>query len=255
MNKTEFFEVCTTCVPQASRQGGDYLDEHRMRLWSTFKVCEELLQPGDSIISVGAGSAYVEHALHRAKKVQVTVVDFPEAIQAHAKEYARSEFRTVAADLTRPLDIPPRFDLALSCEIIEHIPRDPQLHISLLAGFLAPASPRGYMVVTTPNFGNVRNIVKLAMMRPIMPPASRVFGDVCYENEGVHRREYLPSEIISCMDKAGLRHIHTYYTENEEAHSLKNRVGSVASKIAGRFAQTMIVVGRRKSVAEGAAGR
>ena len=108
------------CVAASGRLGyrnqdRDYLAEHEQRFYATWRLCRWLVTPGRSLLSIGAGGAFVESAL-AADGTEVTVVDFPEA---------------------------------------------------------------------------------MALMRPLLPPAERAFGPVSFENEGVHRREYMPSEIRS----------------------------------------------------------
>ncbi|MET0385791.1 MAG: methyltransferase domain-containing protein [Polyangiales bacterium] len=244
-SRADFLAFCRKCVEQNGRQGRDYLDHHALRFWSTYRVCERLIGPGSALLSVGAGSAYVEHALVRFRGVAVTVVDFPSAIAAHAAEYRKSHFNTIAHDLTKPLELEERFTLALSAEIIEHIPQEPQKHIAQLAQLLAAGARPGHLVVTTPNLANLRNLMRLVCMQPIMPPAHKFFGDVCYENEDVHRREYVPSEIRAAFLACGLTHRGTHYTENALVSGTKKRLFASAAKLAPRFAQTMILVGRR----------
>lgn len=244
-SRADFSEFCKQCVRETNRQGRDYLDEHLLRFWNTFRVCERLIDTGGTMISVGAGSAYVEHALAHFKRVAVTVIDYPAAIEVHRRDYARSHFTTIPHDLTRPLELPAKFDLALSSEIIEHLPQEPQRHIALLSQWLKHENGhRSHLVLTTPNFANLRNVMRLALMKPIMPPAGAVFGEVCYENEGVHRREYVPSEIASAIEDCGLRHVSTIFTENGLPSTPKERLFALASTLSSRLSQTMILVGR-----------
>lgn len=245
VSQAEFLKVCKQCVSQTGRQGSSYLAEHLLRLWTTYRVCEQFLDVGSSMISVGAGSAYVEHAIAHFKGVSVTVVDFPEAIEASARDYERSNFKMIAHDLTRPFELQEKFDLALSCEIIEHIPEDPQKHIALLSAWLKDGDSRGHIVVTTPNLANLRTVMRLVTMKPIMPPARTFFGAVSYENEGVHRREYVPSEIVAAFAECGLTHRQTFFTENGMPSSAKQRLFALAAKLSSRFAQTMILVAQR----------
>jgi 2-polyprenyl-3-methyl-5-hydroxy-6-metoxy-1,4-benzoquinol methylase len=237
-----FMEVCHRSFAQDGRQGGDYFRSHEQRFWNTYRICQRLVRPGDSLISVGAGSAYIEHALHKLDGVKVTVVDFPEAIESHRREYEASGFTMVGQDLTQPMQIEERFNFALSCEIVEHIPEDPQKHVNALSAVLAKT---GHLVLTTPNLGNLRVLLRLALMRPILPDPSASFGPVSYENEGVHRREYMPQEIFQCYSRAGLKHAGIYFTDNATSKTPKDRLLGVASALVPRFAQSMILVGQK----------
>ena len=242
MDYRSFLRFCREIIPADARQGEHYLEEHSSRLFQTYRVCSSLLPLGSSLISVGAGSAYVEHALSKIHGIHVTVVDFPEAIQAHRSEYDRSNFKAYGFDLTRPEDIPERYDLALSCEIIEHIPAAPQKHLSLLKSWL---KENGHIVVTTPNLAHLGNIVALLRMAPIMPPAEQFFSPVGFENEGVHRREYVPREIIQAFTALSFDHKETIFTNNHPPQSKKDYVKSIAGLLRARFRQTMILVAQR----------
>jgi hypothetical protein len=40
-------------------------------------------------------------------------------------------------------------------------------------------------------------------MKPLLPPAEYSFGQVCYETEGFHRREYVPAELKDAFAAVG----------------------------------------------------
>lgn len=218
VKRSDFLSLCREFVDDG-RQGEEYICAHEERLWNTFKVCRDSIPDGGKIISVGAGSAYIEHALHRFKNADITVVDFPEAIDYHRKYYARSNFKTIGCDLSKPWGCEEKFDLALSSSIIQHIPRPPYEHVLMLSALL---KKNGKLVINTPNFANIRNVIRLILMRPIMQSPEKVFGEISFENEGVHRREYVPLEIYDAMKRCGLRVAETHYTENKRVESLKD---------------------------------
>lgn len=107
------------------RQGGRYLRDHGRRFYDTYLSTLELLQPGARVVSVGAGSAYVEMVLTRHHQVSMTVIDFAEAVQYHAPQYEELGWKAIAADLTTvgrwPEDAT-GFHAVLLAEIVEHIP-------------------------------------------------------------------------------------------------------------------------------------
>lgn len=220
ISKTEFFAFCWDFL-DSSRQGEEYLRAHDERLWKIFDICRANVGDGAKVISVGAGSAYIEHALHHFTHADVTVVDFPEAIECHREHYARSNFRTIGCDLSVSLVCDDLYDLALSSSVVQHIPRSPYEHIRMLSDVL---DSNGKFVLNTPNFANIRNVFRLLMMQPIIQAPEKTFGEVSYENEAIQRREYVPIEIHDAIRRCGLDVVKTYYSENGSLQSFKDYV-------------------------------
>lgn len=218
INKARFVEFCSDFL-DSSRQGEEYLRAHEERLWKIFDICRANIRDGAKIISVGAGSAYIEHALHHFSHAEVTVVDFPEAIECHQTHYAKSGFITIGCDLSESFVCKDRYDLALSSSVVQHLTRAPYEHILMLSNVL---DRNGKIVLNTPNFANIRNVLRLFMMQPILQPPERTFGEVSYENEGIQRREYVPIEIHDAIRRCGLEVVKTYYSENGSLQSFKD---------------------------------
>lgn len=216
----EFWAFCRTEARGAVRHGERYFTHRPWRAYETFQACAELVAPGAEVLSVGAGGAYVERALHEVLGARVTVVEFPAAIEAHAEHYARHGFRTVGADLSTPWHeaTPGRFDLAVSFEVLEHLPVSPLAHFRSLAGKLQPG---GHVVLTTPNLARLSNLVRLVRRQPIFGDATLAFEPTAYEREHVHRREYVASELEEAVRRAGLVHLRTRYLFNPGKHAGK----------------------------------
>ncbi len=87
-----------------------------------------------------------------------------------------------------------RFDVALFCEILEHLPNDP---VHTLSELHRVVKPGGVLVLTTPNAIRRENLVR--MLR----------GDNVYEQlsgygtYGRHNREYTVSELTDLLDGGG----------------------------------------------------
>jgi SAM-dependent methyltransferase len=206
----EFVTRCRQSVLLNDRQGEEFLNYHTVRFHCTYRLCCGLLQRGESLLSVGSGSAYVEAVLASELQARVVAVDFPAAIELHRRLYGANNFTSVAVDLSvdeLQLPIEP-CDMVLSTEILEHIPEAPARHFRKLLPYL---KPNGYLVVTTPNLGSLEQILSLWRMLPIMDPPERTFAPVSFENEGIHRREYMPCEIIDAMSECGLEHLATHF--------------------------------------------
>jgi hypothetical protein len=190
-------------LPRQARQGPDYIESHLVRFYDTYRFILRHYGPVRRIASFGAGSAYVEAALARLHQVQVIVFDFPAAIEQHAELYDLLGFESVAVDLSEADAGPPlagEVDLALFAEIIEHVPSPPSAQFATNFRRLGGSVP---LVVTTPNNSSLRNLLKLLFMRPLLPAPELTFGEVCYENEGYHRREYVPAELRDAFAAVG----------------------------------------------------
>ena len=190
-------------LPEQERQGGEYLEKHLVRFYDTYKFIMKHYGPPRRLASFGAGSAYVEAVLARVHHAQVVVFDFPAALAEHTELYDLLGFQRVAVDLSQecaePMEGEP-VDLALFAEIIEHVPVPPSAQFAANFRRLGSRVP---LVVTTPNSSSLRHLMKLLFMKPLLPPAERTFGEVCYENEGFHRREYVPAELTDAFAAVG----------------------------------------------------
>lgn len=115
-NKAEFAKHCYG--ESQSRQGNEYIAGQLSRRYTAYSTIREIVRDGDTILSVGAGAAYIETVLAKTENVEVTVVDFPEAIATHREMYDRCGLQTLDRDLTRdePIVEGPIADIVLSCE-------------------------------------------------------------------------------------------------------------------------------------------
>lgn len=236
----EFVAMERQVAEQKSYHDPSYFEAHSRRLYSTYVICADLLDTDSKkLVSFGAGSAYIEHALANWHQASVTIVDLPERVALLSHFYEQCGFDVIAADVTAEIkSVPGKFDVALSSELIEHIPRPPVEHIKLLSSAVRSG---GDVVVTTPNFGNIRVIGRLLLMRPVLPPPERTFGALNFENQDVHRREYLPSEIIDAFKTSRIRHLKTVFTENRSERRIAL---SLAVRFVPRFRATMILHGK-----------
>ncbi len=242
MKYHKFLDCCRETVPLINHQGAEYLEYHAVRFHRTYEHCHNLLQTSGRLLSVGAGSAYVEALLQRELNARVYAVDFQSAIDLNRRHYDARHFVSLAADLSLEslsLHIDP-CDLVLSAEIVEHIPEPPSVHFRKLVPYL---KQHGHLVVTTPNLGSIMHLLSLIRMTPIMPSPEKTFGPVNFENEGVHRREYMPSEIVDALDQCGLDHVVTEFTWYHRQQDLPTRWLQSAVP---RLRPAMIIIGRKR---------
>ena len=190
--------------PAEKNRPRDYLHTHALRFYETYKLCGSMISCDSSILSVGAGRAFVELVLAQEFGVNVSVFDFEEAIIRNADQYIENNFKTIAGNFLNDTSSlgSEKFDLIMFCEIVEHIPMIPEKQFEKLVEHL---KPNGYLIVSTPNIASLNSIIKLITGRNIITGAERLFSPVCAENESVHRREYVMEEICMAMHKVGLR--------------------------------------------------
>ena len=244
MNQEIFTKKCAYNLDIIGHQGIDFFKYHELRLYRIYKICKSFLKKGDKVLSVGAGSAYVEGVLAQELDIKVTVLDFAEVIELNKRYYDKLNFEYASCDLHKDelaLKTSP-FDLILFGDFIEHIPVAPSdLFINL--GRLLKHN--GHMVISTPNLGIFENIARLILMRPILDPAEKTFVPVCYQNEGIHRRVYMPSELINAMGKADIFHSLTCFIWYHVPKRFIEKILFTIQLLVPRFRPAMIIVGKK----------
>jgi len=222
-------------------EGIQYAEYHARRFYITYKTCIKYLKKGERVLSIGAGSGTVEKML-TAWGVEVTVVDFESAIEKYSMYFNYLGIKTCIANLIKDkLDLPENyFDMILCSEVVEHIPLAPQEQLQNVNRHLKMG---GRVIITTPNLGSIIHIVKLLFMKPIFEVPEKTFGEVNFENQAVHRREYLPSEIIYSYNKLGLEHIQTKFFFYTYHPGLLMKILSFTTMLIPRFKPGMLLVG------------
>jgi len=247
MTKSEFLSHCRSLLHLSSRQADEYFEFHKYRLFHTYKFAARFLPYGGSCLSFGAGSAYVEGALVKSYGAKVTVVDLPEAVASFQQLYDKLGLEATPVDLTQgccSLD-GKLFDLALSCEIVEHLPRPPEEHFAMMADQLRVG---GHLLVSTPNAGSLGHVLRTLLHRPTLAPASRTFGPVCLENEAIHRREYMRSEIEEALRLVGVNPLGIEYIWDAYPKGVRALALGVPQAVVPAFRPAMSIIGRKQEV-------
>ncbi len=244
-SKRDFIRACEQIAGGLGFQGRSYLEEHVDRLYDTFREVEALIKvvPCTNILSVGAGSAYVEMVIKKIyPKVEITVVDFEECIKMNRDVYDQFGLRYVARDICLPLDIGlDRYDLIMACEILEHLPKSPRLLFEELARYVTGG---GVILITTPNLARLENVIKLLLAKPILEDPDRTFAPVEFGNEGYHRREYVEEELVELAERAGFEHVKTVSIHNNRK---RERIPILLlNTMFKRFRRTMLIIFRYK---------
>lgn len=222
----------------------EYILSHSVRFYDTFLVCAKYLKAGDQVLSVGSGIGSIEKMLQEELGVQITVVDFPDPLNDLKDYFDKMGFIPFPANLVEEtLQLPKsRYQMLLYSEVIEHVPLAPQDQLRKFDDSLAPGAR---IVISTPNHGSIFHVLKTLMMMPILEPAEQTFSPVVVENQGIHRREYFPSEIAESFRKLGYRHISTKYFFYKTAKNLMHRLFYAVGTVIPRFKYGMIVVGEK----------
>ncbi|MGL5874478.1 MAG: class I SAM-dependent methyltransferase [Xenococcaceae cyanobacterium] len=245
MNQTQFINTCLKYTSLLGHQDSSYLAQQSWRLFSTRNICKKYLNKGARILSFGAGSAFVEAVLKQELDTSVTVVDFQEAIELNKSYYKSLGFTCFADDLSKEeltWEVEP-FDLGISSEIVEHIPEAPSNHFKKLGKYV---KKDGYLIVSTPNLGSIWHILRLLRMLPILAEGEKTFSPVSFENEGIHRREYMPAEIIDAMNAAGFAHVKTHFIWYHLPKRLNEWLLYIPQLLIPRFRPGLVIVGKKE---------
>lgn len=226
-------------------EGLDYVNYHSRRFLDTYDVCTKYLKKGDKVLSIGAGFGSIEKMLQTEHGADVTIVDFPDTIAEYKPIYDRYGITAISADLTKDdlglqLD---HYDMLLQSEVIEHLPVAPSLQILKFKPYIKPG---GLFLVTTPNLGSILHLARLLFMQPIMVEPEKMFSPVGVENQGVHRREYLPVEIHDAFTQAGFSNIHTSFFYYTYPKSMALRTLYFMGTFIPRFRPGMLLIGKKK---------
>lgn len=240
----EFMEVAHGSPAERNRPK-PYLVDHSLRFHKTYAVLRDLIKDKQSILSVGAGRAFVEFALAGEVGAEITVFDFEEAIKRNEDQYSKFHFKRYSGNFVTDFSILSGkiYDFILYCEIVEHIPIDPKEQFTRLTEFLKPG---GYLVVSTPNIASLVKCRILLSGSNIIARPDRLFSEVAEINESVHRREYVMHEIGSAMRDANLEVKGEYFIQQKPP---RNRPFSLllytVTNLVPRWRPMLLLVGKK----------
>lgn len=225
-------------------EGKDYVTYHSRRFLDSYNQCVKYLKKGDKVLSIGAAFGSLELALQKFG-AEVTVVDFPDVIAVYKDIYDRHGLKTISADLSKDeLDLPADYyDMLLESEVIEHLPVAPSEQFAKFRKYIKKG---GLFVVTTPNLGSILHVMKVLFMKPLFDEPEKFFGPINTENLGVHRREYIPSEIHQGFETAGFSNIHTSFFHYTYPKSMALRILYGIGSVIPRFMPGMLLIGKKK---------
>jgi SAM-dependent methyltransferase len=186
--------------------GQAYFKECEPRFRSVLGAALKHIGDNATGMSLGAGGAFVEEVLVRHCGCTMDVVDFREVIERNKSLYAALGMNCIPSDITKDtLELgASKYDLILWLDNIEHLAIDP---VPILEALQRSLKTNGKLIITTDNFASLKNVARLCVGRSIIAPPAALFSPICFENEGVHRREYTARELMKCCETAGFRSI------------------------------------------------
>lgn len=179
-------------------EGDDYYAIYRDRYWNTFQHIARLgLGPGASMIDIGSGQFALLCRELLGMKGNVADIDL-----RWQEDLAKMGVDVMRCDLAAgPLETDQRFDLIVIAEVIEHVPRAPRVVLAELRDRLTEG---GYIVLTTPNFFRLRNLIRMVMNKEILDP----FNPPAPDSPIGHFVEYSIDHMRLYTEEAGLKVVH-----------------------------------------------
>jgi 2-polyprenyl-3-methyl-5-hydroxy-6-metoxy-1,4-benzoquinol methylase len=242
MNFAEFTKFCHGLSDTIKSQDSDYLKLNIIRFYNSYKQCKKYINENTKMLSIGAGCAYVESALKMECKCDVTVIDFKECIELNKKYYESLQFNFFSLDLNDIANakIPRAYDVVLCFEIIEHLQVAPSILFNILKRAM---NLNGRIIISTPNLGSLSHIRNLLLMRPILPPPEESLAASSYQNEGAHRREYLPVEIRCAMSMNSISVEDERFIFNHNPCNMHELIEYPIQFLISRFKPIILLVG------------
>lgn len=163
--------------------------------------------PSGHLLDVGIAYGIYAVLLQRQFGYRITGLEHPENAAAYCRYPVAAGIPVATADLHyEQLPFPVAcFDGIIAAEVVEHLFISPTGLFRRLGRVIRPG---GKIIITTPNFSNIRNICTLA--RGLNP--SGCFPDewpqgVSVSDRRTHPREYTWREISEALHNAGFREI------------------------------------------------
>ena len=208
-----------------------YVGEAALRFAETLewlgKSLGELALPHPRVLEIGSNPYFLTLLIaERFPQVEHLGVNYFGAPQPAMEtqgitdgRHRLAETRFFHADIEKhTLDSLGQFDVALFCEVLEHLPYDPGW---ALYNILRRLKPGGHLILSTPNPARMENLVALAERKDTFSDPISGFGI-----HGRHNREYSARELKAMVEGSGCRLLESTtidvlpnaYTRAAEAH-------------------------------------
>ncbi|MCK4826591.1 class I SAM-dependent methyltransferase, partial [bacterium] len=202
------------------------------------------------VLDVGIAYGIYDVVLKRRFGFEVCGIDHPHNIDAYCRFPIKHGIPVIACDLH--FDSIPfeenTFDTVIASEIVEHLFLSPK---ALFAKLYPVLKPEGKLIVTTPNFASLLNIVLLIKNRnPAAPfPDEAVWVDKRAQDPRVHPREYTVKEIESALLDAGFKvcSINTKANEGATNHNWRWVLLKTFMRFTPNHNEKIVAIGTKKN--------
>ncbi len=193
----------------------NYLRVERERFLDVVTLWPDPPTLGARLLDVGVAYGFISVLLHQTSGWECEGLEVEENIPVYCQLAQKKGIRIHSGKLgTTSLDFESgSFQGVIFSEVLEHLRLSPHGVFRELNRILAPG---GFLLVTTPNFARVTNVVKMMLGRNPL----ETFPDVVAENiteHLTHIREYTMSELESLLSATG------FHVERAEYSSCMER--------------------------------
>lgn len=203
---------------------------------------------GKRILDVGIAYGFYDVVLKRQFGFEVSGIDHPDNMDAYCRYPVGQGIPVLPCDLH--LDRIPypdsTFDTVIASELIEHLLMSPKVPFSKINRVLKTG---GKLIVTTPNFASLRNILLLAAGRnpTALFPEEILRNKEKAEDSRVHPREYTVSEVKAALEKAGfeISEVQMRMNQAEAQRGLLSRALRTMMRIMPRYRERIIAIGKK----------
>jgi SAM-dependent methyltransferase len=233
-----------------------YLNQNKIRYLETAKLIENMLKPfktNPKVLDIGtSGFTFLVKNLF---KLDVATIDITNKFEDKCK---KEEICFRRCDLTKD-KIPfsdNSFELVLLLEVIEHLKMDHRLLLKEISRVLKES---GILIITTPNFCSLTNILLMLKGENVQPPLNILFED--NQSGDVHVREFTLKELSNLINGSSFDIVfceHASYYDNIHTFKASDRYKSyflpffsffaVITRIMPRFSRGINVVCTNKKL-------
>jgi len=212
LQRNETMERLSQCSPANSSPEAlsGYVGEAALRFFHTMELIEltlkELALPRARMLEIGSNPYFLTLLIaERFPQVEHLGVNYFGAAVPNMEtqgitdaRHRLKETRFLHADIERhDLASAGQFDVALFCEVLEHLPYDPAWALHNIARRLRPGA---HIILTTPNPARLDNLVRLIERRDTISDPISAHGI-----HGRHNREYSVQELGEMLHGTGFR--------------------------------------------------